>query len=362
MVQITHARVFDEDGTMVLVAASSFDKISDGKKTCLCPDEGCRAELSHYKAHRRTYYDQITGEPYSLKIPDFYQRMAGSPDHDPSCTAIDHYTRYTGYARSLGGVSLQHGAFVYNLNIPVDNNPAPIRRPRLLSGEFAAPARAPDQEDALTTRQKLSLGLNDVQKLAGLLDRTQFDQGYRESILLRRGTKYCTLADIFENDPVALFKKEHLRSKNAGAPAPVLVQFKPIALAKFHSARDLTIQGQAVSIRGADGQDYSVSVKLHCGTEENYKAVKDSIREGKRSFLVYAEQATVDLFEFAQKKKEIADKTAKDRAVFVHVRINRPEQIATWTPQGAQLGFAQAGMDLPVQSKPPREIPEHLIK
>lgn len=368
MVQITHARIRDDDtGEMVKIGADSFDKKTDGKKLCLCPDENCGAVLSHYKSYMQTFYDWQTNEPYQLKIPAHFQRMMRGPAHADDCTAVDAYTIYQNYARNLGGLSQQHGAFVYNLNIMTDNRLAPVRYSRVLSGAFdgAAPVRTNDggvQNGISQAKVKLSEGLNHVSKLAGLLDRTEFDRQYRESILLRDGARRTTLAEIFEDDTVRLFRRAHARAKSGAEAQPVLLQFKPIVLAKFHDKKALTLQGQAITLRGADGNDYSVSVKLHCGSKEIYQSMKQEIRMGARSFLLYTENARVDLIEFAHKKKEIQDGRATDRAVFVHVRIDRPEQMVGWTPYNGQLDLERAGMELPIHHRPPREIPQSLIR
>ncbi len=371
MVQITHARIWDDETrTLVEIAADQFDKKTDGKKICLCPDENCGAMLSHYKSYMQTFYDLDTGEPYKLKIPAHFKRALGSPAHDESCTAVDAYTIYQNYARDIGGLSRQHGAFVYNLNIMMDNRAAPVRAQKTMRADFegAVPVRENGgasrnghSHSSGHERVRLSEGLNHVEKLAGLLNRTEFDKHYRDSILLRDGSKRFTLAEIFEDDTVRLFRSAHARAKVGANAAPVLLQFKPIAVAKFHDRKSLTLQGQAVTLRGGDGHDYSVSVKLHCGTKEIYDSMKQGIRSGERSFLLYAGNATVDLFEFALKKKEIQEGRAQDRAVFVHVRIDRPEQMVAWKPYNGQLDLEVAGMELPVHRKPPRGIPQNLI-
>jgi hypothetical protein len=375
MVQITHALIRnDETGEFVKKAADTFDKKTDGKKTCHCPDRNCPAVLTHYSSYMQTYYDLETNEPYKLKIPAHFKRAQGSPLHDISCTAVDSYTIYQNYARDLGGLSQQGGAFVYNLNIMTDPRPAPIRPRQTLLQKFDGAVEVRDNKSAdqnakqngsndnnASRKVKLSEGLNHVDKLAGLLDRTEFDKEYRHSILLRDGRKRYTLAEIFENDTVRLFRSAHARTKNKEGATPVLAQFKPIVLAAFHNKKQLTLQGQAITMRGVDGHDYSVSVKLHCGSKEIYESLKKDIRAGKRSFLVYSEDTYVDLIEFAHKKKEIQQGRAQDRAVFVHVHIKMPRQVTAWMPYNGQLDLEGAGMEMPIAPKPPREIPPRLI-
>ena len=367
MVQITHARIRDDNtGELVKIAAKDFDKKTDGKKVCHCPDKNCGAILSHVTSYQQNFYDPENREWYKLKIPAHFQRAKGSAPHHESCTAVDAYTIYQGYAREVGGLSQQNGAFVYNLNIMTDNRPAPIRRPRLAAAfGVAVPVRESNGSAATPNdakeRARLSIGLNHVDKLAGLLNKTEFDKHYRHSILLRDGIKRYTLADLFEDDTVRLFRTAHARAKAGAEAMPVLLQFKPIAIAEFHDKKARTFVGQATTMRGADGHNYSVSVMLHCGTEEIFKSMKQAIRAGERSFLLYAENARVDLLEFVQKKKDIHDGRAKDSAVLVHVRIDRPEQMTVWTPFNGQLDLEEAGMDLPIHRKPPRDIPQHLL-
>lgn len=377
MVQITHALIRDEaSGKQVKIAAATFDKDTDGKKVCQCPDPHCGAVLTHYKSYMQTFYDLDTNEPYKLKIPAHFKRLQGGPPHDQSCTAVDDYTIFQSYARDIGGLSQQHGAFVYNLNIMTDGRPAPVRAPKLASAfEGAVEIRENKNgngHDAANghrngnghsyERRKLSEGLNHVQRLAGLLDHTEFDRQYRDSILLRDGKRRYTLANLFENDVVRLFRAEHARAKNGADAGAVLFQFKPIVLGKYHKKKDLTIQGQPVTMRDPQGHVYSVCAKLHCGSKEIYDSLKEQIRSGKRSFLIYTDRAYVDLLEFKHKKIEIHEGKAKDRSVFVHLHATMPQQVAAWTPFNGQLDLEVAGMDLPIYRKPPREIPENLIK
>lgn len=364
MVQITHARLRDDEtGKPVRISAANFDKATDGKKLCQCPDPDCSAILTHYKSYLQTFYDLVTNEPYKLKVPAHFKRAEGSPPHSLECTAVDQYTIYQSYARDIGGLSQMHGRFVYNLNIMTNDDTAPVRHPRKAGDPFNNAATRENKSDGQGhEHRKLSQGLNSVKKLAGLLDHTEFDKEYRESILLRDGRKSYTLAQLFRNDTLALFRERHTQAKNGDAPQPVLLQFKPIVLGQFHSKKERTIQGQAVTVRGGDGRDYSVSVKLHCASREIYDSLKQEIRAGKRSFLVYAESATVDLVEFAHKKHEIQQGTAKDRTVFVHVRVGMPQQMTPWVPYDGQLDLQNAGIELPLHMRPPREIPQHLLK
>lgn len=351
MVQIANARYEDPaSGDMLEISARAVDKDRHGSARFICPDKCCSAELTHYREHIQTYYDPQSGEPYSLKVAAHFQRKKNSPPHDAHCKAVDDYTRLQRYARDSGALSLQHGAFVFNLNIPTDNAPAPLRRKkhRALAPSFNAAAKETtsnerkygDDVNATEKTGPLSRGLNSVEKLAGLLDASAFDPQYRKSILVRAGARRFTLSDIYKDDPIAFYREEHERAKKDRPPQPVLIQFQPIAIGKYHSPHALTIQGQASPITASNGKaKYAVSVMMHCGNEEIYARVKEQIKEGARSFLLYAASANVNLIELAHKKKEMEIGRQKDNAVFVHVRLDRPEQIIAWSPPQAQLSF-----------------------
>lgn len=363
MVQITHALVRDDEtGELVKIAADKFDKKTDGKKTCHCPDENCPALLTHYQTHMHHYYDEVARKHYKLKIPDYFRVAGKSPPHAPSCTAVVAYSAYQNSARDLGGLSQQNGVFIYNLDVMTNTRPAPNRSRKVLSPEFraAAPVRdnkSSSQNDNDGKKLKLSEGLNHVKGLAKLLDSTEFDRHYRDAILLRDGDRSYTLAGLFVDDTLALFRAEYTRAKKGDGDAPVLLQFKPIEIGRFHSKRDLTIQGLALPIKSVDGNKYYVSVKLHCGSEEIYKSVKENIRRGNNSFLLYTDKATVDIQECERTQSQVQKGEAKDRTVFVHVSVATPQQIMPWKPFDGQLDMEVAGMDLPFQHRPPRMMP-----
>ena len=351
MVQIAKARYTDpETGEEKEIAASAVDKKRDADIRFVCPDKCCSAELTHYKEHLQTFYDLRTNEPYSLKVAAHFQRKKNSPPHAEACKAVDDYTRLQIFARDAGALSLQHGAFVFNLNIPTDNAPAPLRHKRRMLGQQFDAVRggnvsvskpeAQHHEDAKENHAPLSKGLNSIEKLAGLLKASAFNPQYRKSILVRTGTSQFTLADIYKDKPIEFYREEHERAKKSEPPRPVLVQFQPIAIGKYHSPHAGTIQGLAAPIMASNGRaKYAVSILLHCGTEEIYKDIKAQITQGARSFLIYAPQAAVNLIELAHKKKEMEIGHPKDNAVFVHVRVDRPEQIMRWSPPDPQLSF-----------------------
>lgn len=360
MVQITHSRIrnpqtgaYDER-----VAADAFDRETHGKEVCFCPDPHCSATLTCYKSYLQTFYDPETGDAYRLKIPAHYKRKAGSPAHDANCTAVKHYESYQAHARNLG-VSLQRGAFIFNLNIPTDDAPAPVRRSRAYLSAFDAAAEE-NKESPTRRRPALSEGLNDVTLLAGLLDKTEFDRGYRDSIALRDGRKIYTLSQLFEDNPLSLYLDRLEIARVKSMSPPVIVQFKPNMLPKFHSPKSGTIQGQHVYSEGKDGERYSLAMMLHCADRAVYDAVKADIRDGKKSFLIYSQRVYVDREEGTAKNKAIREGSAPDRTFFVHIHITTPKQICEWSPMLPQMGFELAGMDLPAQAKPPKEIPLHL--
>lgn len=315
----------------------------------LCPDECCRIPLTFYSQHTRTFHDPINGQAFRADVAAHFQRKAHGPSHAPECSAVDDYTKYRLYARENRAVS--HGAdsaFVFNLNIPTHDQPAPLRqRGSAVTRHFREKAflvqEGADQIHVLSSdvpSKPRSVGLSSVDKLAKLIDLTAFDPDYRESTLLRDGARVFKLSELYKDDMVKFYREQHTRAKDGGEAVPALIHFKPIALTKYHSKRALTIQGQAAPVLAANGRDrYAVSVLLHCGTPEIFQAMKDDIKGGARSFLLYVPSPYVDLMELAHKKQEIEAGRQKDNAVFVHARIGRTEQMMRWTPPDPQMSF-----------------------
>lgn len=361
MVQITHARQRNSDtGAYELVPAVDFDKKTDGQKICFCPDEQCGATLTHYQSYYQTFYSPLNNEPYKLKIAAHFKREPGSPQHDIACTAVEHYAAYQNFSRELGA-SLGHGAFVFNLNIPTNTFPAPTRQNVDSHIRNFNEAALAEKENKNSPSRKLSAGLNDVKKLAQLLDSTEFDRQYRESIALRNGNKYYKLSDLFEDDALTAFRSHHDMARKC-EQRPAIIQFKPIAIGKYHSKKNGTIQGQAVPIKGGDGKDYSVSMMLHCDSPDVYDSVKKEIRNNERSFLVYTDKSYVNLQEFSDKKHAIQDGSAKDNSVLVHLHVKTNHQICAWMPTDGQLELEEAGLELPQIPVSSRETPQAASK
>lgn len=358
MVQIANAwAVNRKTGEEQDIAARDVDPHSKAHDW-LCPDKCCRIPLTFYSQHNRTFHDPFSGEPFVATVAAHFQRKAHGPDHDKACTAVDDFTKLKLYARESRAVS--HDAdrvFVFNLHIPSSDRPAPLRkqaslvtrhfREKATEGTTATPENADQIYVSTDKPRRHSMGLSSVDKLAKLLDLTAFDPKYRESIVLRAGPQTFALSAIYKDDTVKFYREAHASAKEGADPAPALIHFKPIALAKYHSKRDLTIQGLAAPVLASNGRDrYSVSVQLHCATPEIYAALKADIKSGERSFLVYVPRPYVDLMELAQKKRDMESGRQKDNAVFVHARVGHEGQIVKWSPPDAQMSFRFA--DLPM--------------
>lgn len=347
MVQIAKAWAVDrKTGEGKEIAARHVDKAAVKDYDWFCPDECCRAPLTHYNQHLQTFQDPESGERFKINVAAHFQRKKGGAAHAEACKAVDDYTKYQLYARAAGGISHQHGSFVFNINIPTDTLDAPIRKkPSALTQKFQQKALDRAVAESATLAPKIyeprSMGLRDVEKLGGLLDVSAFDPEYRRSIILRDGRRLVTLDKIFKDDPISFYREEHERAKKNSPEEPVLVHFKPIAIGKYHSRQSRTIQGIAAPITASNGRArYSVSVMLHCGNEKIFDDIVNDIKDGNRSFLIYAPRAQVNLIELAHKKKEMEIGKPKDNAVFVHIRADRAEQVAAWTPLDPQLCLA----------------------
>lgn len=338
----------------------------------LCPDQCCRIPLTFYSQHERTFHDPFNGQTFSATVAAHFQRKANGPDHSSACSAVDDFTKYKLYAREQRAVSHDADrAFVFNLNIPSSDRSPPLRkRVSALTRHFrdkaieGAGAQMPEEGGyqiyvAPDPKPKPhSVGLSSVDKVAKLLDLTAFDPKYRESTMLRAGPRTFPLSELYKDDMVKFYREAHSRAKQGGESDPALIHFRPIVLGKFHSKRNLTIQGQPASVLASNGRDrYAVSVLLHCATPEIYAALKADIKGGARSFLLYAPSPYVDLMELAQKKLDMAAGRQKDNAVFIHAHIGHSNQLMTWKPPSAQKEF---GFAMPVPEERTRGRHAHM--
>lgn len=338
MVQIAEARIRDEEtGTFKTVPAHKFDKKTDGAKTCHCPDPNCKAVLTHYDSYLQTFYDEQTGEAFRTRVASHFKRLRGSPEHARDCTAVEYYRQYQHVAREFGGIGITEGRFLFNLNIPTDTCEAPLRQNRGNLVRRFSQAVTPAADDQHVPR-KLSQGLNSAEAFADLLDKTAYNPYYRDSIMFRNGKSLFTLNQLYKNDPVKFFNEEQARAQEGKGPQPALIEFKPIAKQKFHFRSSLMIQGEAKRVV-ENGREHYVSIMLHCTNDSMYKQITKAIRAGERSFLIYSEGANVQLLECAQKKKDIANGTAKDKALYVYVPVSTEKQVQAWEPMPAVLSF-----------------------
>lgn len=360
MVQITHAafkdpqtgkKILGPDGTPLLARADSFDKLRDAQSICVCPDKDCMAELSHYVQHDRTFYDDMTGAPFQLTVAAHFQRKPGSPLHRDGCAAVWDDQTHKARMRALGALEQLEGVFIFNNNIPRDEN---IERPRhpsrarpVLREAFQRPIQKAADE-GITTRPPLSQGINHVRELGRLLDETHFDVQKRDSIYIRYGHSRRKLEAYYHEKPSYFFKELFLDEGRGTGIAAGLVYFSPIKSAQFHNPKERTIEGVGERRIGKDGHGYYVSYKLHCASDKIYQAVRRGLKEGAASYLVDSRKCWVDMKDSREKIKAVSAGQGKGKTLFVHVYIGNEAQFCPWTPK------TTLDLHLPLQQRPPK--------
>lgn len=371
MVQITRVRV---QGSEEILRADTFgfspgaggaspQKNDDHVKTCLCPDPKCNGRLVHVKAYQQTYYvpgrNGSPAEALTLKIAPHFRRHPKSPPHAENCEIALAYHRYADEARLHGAHAIKDVGFVYNLNVLTDNHPAPRRglARNALNGAAAQAYRTHYAQKAGYTEKRppLSQGINNIRMLGQLLSDTAFDEGLRTTSHMRRNGAVFTLAEMYNDDSVALFRQKYKEAKafEHGArhiPMPILYHFRPILTPKangltFWDAKNLTVIGLARPEHDMAGNLYSVSVRLKFGDAALYKDFIKQMRSGEKSFLVYDDKASVDLDEFAATKAAICE-GGKKHGVFVDMHVNCAGQMMVWAPPRAQMDLTRY-MDMP---------------
>jgi hypothetical protein len=343
MVQITTARTFNpETGQWGDdLPAEDYDADKHGHLECVCPDPHCSARLQRKGSYHQTFYDSETGEPYRLKIPSHYQRKPGAVEHDEKCEIYLKYGSYQDYCRHIGGLGTSDGAFIFNLNIDSDTQPAPIRERKEDMQDSFSKANGSGEKPDKTRKRRRSEGIKNIDVLATLIEKSAFDSQLRESLLFRRAgynghpTISLSLDDLYIEDQVDFFRRAHAATKENRLMTAAFL-FKPIKIAKYwHTNKDGTgvVYGQAKPVSDADGNKYYVNIALRVRDKDLFARLKqDVLKGGEGSFLVYSEEIRVDLMSFAHKKMEIIRGTAEDKGVHADVYINTGQQIVPWQP------------------------------
>ena len=177
MVQMTHARTYNpKTGQWGTITAKAYtaDRAhyqaleESGELECRCPDPHCaNVRLSHYADRLHTYYGE-NGLPYRLNIPSYFQRRAGTAAHHPDCAIVREYGAYQERLRQIGGLSVGHGVFLFNLNFPHAKTEGPVRKPRYTLEQTFAPVVQRDPRERPHPGRKLSEGMKDLKAFSAV--------------------------------------------------------------------------------------------------------------------------------------------------------------------------------------------------
>lgn len=354
MAQITSTAIIDpqtgqrqkaKDGTLVLFAAKDYAPNFFKEKICACPDENCPALLTRYKQYVGTFYDELTGEPFSATVPAHFKRQTNGPQHSDDCSALARYASYYVPPEKIDRSHMSRGEIVLNNNIPTDHafKKSGTGR-RLLGHSFQEAADIPSEQPR---RQTLSRGFASVLELANHLRAAYWDDEKRKKILIRRGAQSIPLNDYYQEKPDEFFKALFKNKQTVFGVRPALVLFKPIKSPEFHKQKALTLEGEDLTRTGKDGFKYNIAFKVHCADKKTYDAMVKSVRHREvRTLLVDSAKCWVDVDDSKQKIKNVQEGKPKGQTLFVHVYIGHEAQFCVWEPS------TKLALDLPLQPRP----------
>ncbi|MCB1591776.1 MAG: hypothetical protein KDI90_04910 [Alphaproteobacteria bacterium] len=391
-VSVSEARAFNpadddpnEPESWETVSASDFNEEKHGQCQFYCPcclDNGDKVRLKKPSGgyFQNILFDVIdpetqdvmtdpaTGTPVTENrryyIPPRYSLYPGQRH---TCDLASRLRDLSATIRENGGLTLNSAAGAYILNINIPGGQELIRkRPRIYmtSAEDFDTAAGADP-NIMTSRRihrsqtnppsKRSTGVLHVESLAKILDSTEFDKGQRKHVILRIGQDGITLDQAYHGKAVNLYRdlyEKESRVTREDAPnhnQVALFHFKPIGNRKFWTKDEtgsMTVQSQAEQIHDNEGRHFYVSARLHFSNRETFRAFEQAYRkDGERSFLVFSEQATVDLEDFKNKKGRIDSRLDDHATVFVDIPVGDSAQIMPWAPRSPQMTFDFPGFN-----------------
>lgn len=383
-VSVSEAKAFNPETddparpeTWATVSASGFDEEKHGHNEFYCPcclDKGDKVRL---KKPSGGYYQNIlfdvidpktrdvmkdaqTGEPVTESRRYFIPpRFSLYPLQRHTCDLAARLNDLSSVISQNNGLTLNSaaGAYIVNLNIPAGQTPINRHRPRInltQTGDFAASA---DGEASLSLRRihrshnvpssARSQGISHVESLAKMLDSTEFDKGQREHVILRTGAQGVTLGQAYHGQPVEMYRalfgheRELTREGAKNHDQIALFHFKPIGDRRFWKKQEdgsTTVQGQAEQVYDKDGRHFYVSARINFQTETAFRAFEHAYRKDKeRSFLVFTENATVDLVDYESKRKKLDSRQDDHATLFIDTVVFNTAQMTPWTPRSPQM-------------------------
>lgn len=359
------------------LSANDFDLQKHGKCEFFCPccwDQ--KKELVKLKRPSGAYFQAITfdlidsktGEsiidPQTLQPKTETRRYLIPPRFSlwsQSKHACDLGSRQNTLIQNIkenGGITLNSasGAYLINLDIPAGQTArAPSKRFRLSeSGTFeqsASPGHVTRKihrsytDSAHSTPR--SYGAKTVEKLAELLDGTEFDKGQRKHIILRIGEQAKNLDDTYFENPLDMYrhlykKAREIRNTPEANPNNIaLFFFKPSgAQDDWRLQRDgsVTVCGLAEQTQ-KDGHTLFVRTKVNFQKEEAFQSFKKKFETGERNFLIYTEHANVSLQDYAKAMSKMTANQTKSTTLSINTSVYETAQTMAWQPQIPQLSL-----------------------
>ena len=387
-VAITEAVAFDPEHddpdkpeTWNLLAAKEFDKEEHGHLNFFCPcclDKGDMVKLknpsgAYYQSitfdlidreTRELIIDKSTNEPMTearrYEIPP---RFALFPHEKHTCDLGAQQNQLSQSIKDNGGVVLNSdtGTYIVNLNIPAGQELPQRNRPRATLTEGGAFNDAATNVDTTHAQRQIhrssnkpsnqhSQGVKTVQALADLLDRTEFDKGQREAILLRNGGQVMTLEQVYQKNTIEMYRDLY-KDESHDAQNPdknhnhiALFRFKPNGVKKFWNREtdgSMSVQSHPEQIHDKDGNKFYVSTRLNFQTESSFdafnKAYEDAAEKDDKWLLVYSEHATVNLAEYTGEKRKVTQGMEKSADVHITATVFNTDQFMQWNPRDPQL-------------------------
>lgn len=391
-VAITEAVAFDSEHdnpdkpeTWDLLAAKKFDKAEHGHLKFFCPcclDKGDMVKLknpsgAYYQSitfdlidrdTRELIIDKSTNEPMTesrrYQIPP---RFALFPHEKHTCDLGAQQNQLSQSIKDNGGVVLNSdaGSYIVNLNIPAGQTPRQRNRPRTTLTESRAFNNVATHNaaniDNVRVQKRIhrssnvppkqhSKGVKTVQALAGLLDRTEFDKGQREAIILRNSGQLMTLEQAYQDNIVDMYRdlykdESHTpQTMNENHNHIALFRFKPNGVKKFWNREkdgSMSVQSHPEQIHDKEGNKFYVSTRLNFQTESSFdtfnKAYEAATEKDDKWFLVYSEHASVSLAEYSGEKQKVTQGTEKSADVHITATVFNTDQFMQWTPRDPQI-------------------------
>ncbi len=353
---------FNDPKTWDILDAEDYKKNIHGDMEFYCPccfeEEG---ELVRLKRPSKEFYQTILSQRF--KIPPRYTLWK---DEKHGCSLERNQVAVSHLVKGFEGVvDSHHGTKILNLNIPAgQESPQSLPFSNLKGKAENNFNRASEAETKEPRKRKSpakpsdphSTGVNTVERLAEVMDATEFDKTERDSILLRIGPQMMPLGDIYHEKNADMYRDLLLKEKarlarikgNVGNDTNInqvaIFQFQPNCHHKFwkHS-KDGTpyIPSLSKKVTGKEGRIFYVTTRLRFETPSSYEAFKKALRsieETKdKKFLVYSEHAHVDYIKCQEIINRIDKYGEKRGNVYIKASVFSNQQFTQWKPPSPQM-------------------------